>query len=73
MVLGIIIKIILFYLLLRFVFNFIIPIYRTTKSMSDKVREMNERLKQQENSNARQQAPKTVTREGDYIDYEEVK
>lgn len=71
--LGYIIKIILLYLAFRFVFNFIIPLFRTTKVMSDKIKDMNERLRQQEQQTTRQQAPKEVHKEGDYIDYEEVK
>lgn len=73
MILGTIIKILLFFLAIRFIFNFIIPLFRTTKAMSDQVRNMNERLKQQEEQTRRQSAPKEVQKDGDYIDYEEVK
>ena len=68
------------YLLFRLVFDFIIPIYRTTKKVKRTFREMNERMNGQQTSQSAQQA-KTNTTEpvdkktklGEYIDFEEVK
>ena len=66
------------YLLFRLVFDFILPIYRTTKKVKRTFREMNERMQQQNHSNGPQQetpkqAPQKKTTLGDYIDFEEVK
>jgi hypothetical protein len=68
------------YLLYKLVFDFIIPIYRTTKQMGGKMREMQENMtRQQQQEQAFQQnrqqtaaAPKPKNSD-DYIDYEEVK
>ena len=67
------------YLLYKLVFDFIIPVYRTTKQMSGKMRDMQEKMNQQQQQqaqgfqeNTRQQA--TAKRSSDdYIDYEEIK
>ena len=72
MILGLIIKVLLFYLAIRFIFGFIVPMFRTTKMMSDKIKDMNDRLRQQEERTNVQQKPKQVHKDGDYIDYEEV-
>ena len=69
------------YLLYRLVFNFIVPVARTTrqvrKQMQDMQSHMQEQFRQQQQqqqamNNATQGAPKRPI-EGDYIDYEEVK
>jgi hypothetical protein len=68
------------YILYKLVFDFIIPIYRTTKQMGGKMREMQENMtRQQQQEQAFQQnrqqataAPKQKNSD-DYIDYEEIK
>ena len=66
------------YLLYKMVFDFIIPVYRTTKQMKQKINEMNHRMnKQQETSQqpvhpAGKPAPNKDFSK-DYIDYEEVR
>jgi hypothetical protein len=67
------------YLLFRVIFDFVIPIYKTTRKVKQTFREMNQRMNQQQpNSKAAQQqtasepAAKKSTL-GDYIDFEEVK
>jgi hypothetical protein len=71
----------LIYLLYRLVFNFIIPIYRTTKQVKKGFREMHERMNQQYQQNGAhsqtthdQESKKPDTNKvGEYIDFEEVK
>ena len=67
------------YLLYKLVFDFIIPVYQTTKSVKQKMGEMqqkmNEQARQQQanqfKSAAKEEAPKADKR--DYIEFEEVK
>ena len=69
----------LIYLLYQLVFNFIVPVYRTTKKIKKGFREMNEnmneQMKQQQSSTqasaANSSTPKNSV--GEYIDFEEVK
>ena len=67
------------YLLFRVIFDFVIPIYKTTKKVKQTFREMNQRMNQQqpngkpaEQQTANEPAAKKSTL-GDYIDFEEVK
>jgi len=65
-------------MLYKLVFDFIIPVYRTTKRVKKGFQEMNERMRQQTETF---QPKNTVTpnpkmeenKPGDYIDFEEVK
>ncbi|HEY0271983.1 MAG TPA: DUF4834 family protein [Chitinophaga sp.] len=73
------------YLLYKFVFNFLVPVVRTTRQvrrqMQDMQQHMQEQLRQQQQAqqsmrNNRQQSPSAAPKgpiEGDYIDFEEVK
>ena len=67
------------YLLFRLVFDFIIPIYKTTKKVKQTFREMNERMNGQPPTKASQAQKNTAAESskkstlGDYIDFEEVK
>jgi hypothetical protein len=66
------------YLLYKLVFDFIIPVYRTTKVMKGKMNEMHRAVNEQQQAQQTQQQPtaKPVEKQsvsGDYIDYEEVK
>jgi hypothetical protein len=67
----------LIYMLYKLVFNFIIPIYRTTKQVKKGFREMNERMRQAEGfppqSTPAQKPKPGETKPGEYIDFEEVK
>lgn len=73
-------QIFLIYLVYKLVVNVIIPIYRSAKTMKSQFREMQSQMQdkmQQDqragynNSSRPEQAP--VSKEGDYIDYEEIK
>lgn len=65
------------YLFFRLVFNFILPIYRTTKQVRKGFKDMQEKMRQQPDPYANQQ-PSSATKNssgkvGDYIDFEEIK
>lgn len=71
-------EIFLIYLAYKLIFEFIIPVYKTTKQMKQKVSEMQQKMEQRQQSangkptNTTASTPKTTVG-GDYIDYEEVK
>lgn len=64
----------LLYILYRFIFHFVIPVYLNAKIMSRKMKEMQERMDQQRQAPP-QEAPvqKKSAPAGEYIDYEEIK
>ena len=74
-------KIILYVLLIWVVFQFVtklvIPVYRTTRQIKKGFREMQEKMNAQQGNdfNQPQQEPakKTSPKEGDYIEFEEIK
>lgn len=69
----------LIYILYKLIFEFIIPIFQTTKQVKKQFGEMQNKMKEQMNTMNKQQAsPKAPTanpvpRSDEYIDYEEVK
>jgi hypothetical protein len=70
----------LIYLGYQFIFNFVIPIFKTTQQVKKGVREMNEHMnefaKAQRNSSSPQtKSPDKTSKEptGDYLDFEEIK
>ncbi len=74
-------KLLLVYLLYKLVVDFIIPVYKTTKTVKNKMNDLQQQMNEQARRQQQQQpAPQpaadkkaaTPTRE-DYIDYEEVK
>jgi hypothetical protein len=76
--LKVLFELFMLYLLYKLVFDFIIPIYQTTKQVKQKVgemqRNMNEQMQKQNNQFT--DMPKTTSTKvdkDDYIDYEEVK
>ncbi len=67
-----------FWLLYKLVFDLIIPLYRGTKVMRSKIREMQEQINKQatqDNFNDPSEAQKARPNapQGDYIEFEEVK
>lgn len=75
-------KIILYVLLIWVVFQFVtklvIPVYRTTRQIKKGFREMQEKMNAQQGNdfNQPQREPDkktTSTKEGDYIEFEEIK
>lgn len=71
----------LLYLAYKLIFEFIIPVYKTTKQMKQKMADLHEKMQnqQRQNSSASTSAssttakPQTKSVAGDYIDYEEIK
>jgi hypothetical protein len=63
------------YVLFRLVFDFIIPIYRTTKQVKKSFREMRQKMNEPSNGTTPHEtnAPKKKEPVGDYIDFEDVK
>lgn len=72
---------ILFYFLIRFIFNFLIPVIRTGRHMRAQMKEFQNNMNQQnqfdnsknEYNAAPQQQKNHKEKTGDYIDFEEVK
>ncbi len=75
----IIVELLALYLLYKLIFDFIIPVYRTTKQVSRKVNEMqskmSEQMEQKQNNHytgtSKEKTPGPAKE--DYIEYEEVK
>ena len=69
----------LFYFVFRFIFRFVIPVTRAARDMKSKMNEFQARMQeQQQQQAAAQQRPEPVkekpaVKEGDYIEFEEVK
>jgi len=69
----------LIWFLYNLVFRFILPVYRTTRQVKQKFREMHNRMQEeqqrQQGFNQPNPEPKssTATRNEDYIDFEEIK
>jgi hypothetical protein len=64
------------YLLYKFVFEFIIPVYRTTSQVKKKMNEMQEKMQEQQhnyNNHTNPDPQPKKNHDADYIDYEEVK
>ena len=77
-IIRVIVELFVLYLLYKLIFDFIIPVDRTTKQVKQKVGEMqnqmNEHMKQQQSGtfSATKESKTTPARE-DYIEFEEVK
>lgn len=69
------------FILYKLIFDFIIPVYRTTRQVRRKFREMNQqmqdRMNQYNQQNQQQAQPQSRSQQSvsdkDYIDFEEVK
>jgi len=66
--------VILIYVLYQFIFNLVIPVYKTTQKIKKGFRDMNANVNQQQQSSpSSTQNPVSKVKAGDYIDFEEVK
>ena len=68
----------LIYLAYKFIFEFVIPIYKTTRQVKKGFHEMNDRMneymqQQQQQSAPKEQPEKPEQKAGDYIEFEEIK
>ncbi len=72
----VIIELLALYLVYKLIFDFIIPVYQTTKQvnrkMNDMQSKMNDHFKQQQQPQATRESTSNTNRE-DYIEFEEVK
>jgi len=70
----------LIYLGYQFIFNFLIPIFKTTQQVRKNVRAMHDRMNEFANTQQNPASPQSNSRDksskepvGDYIDFEEIK
>ena len=79
-ILKLLFELFVIYLLYKFIFEFIIPVYNTTRQVKRKMSEMQQQMQQNQQAPANDpyiktqatEAPKKPAHE-DYIDYEEIK
>ena len=79
-ILRLLFELFVIYILYKFIFEFIIPVYNTTRQVKQKMADMNQRMQQNQGTSANQQfstpqshaEPKRPPSE-DYIEYEELK
>lgn len=72
---------IVIYLFIRFVFNFVIPVFKATRQMRNQVKDFQNRMEEQQRqqsfqqnaNNAQTQRPHSAASKEDYIDFEEIK
>lgn len=68
----VIFELLVLYLVYKLIFDFIIPVYKTTKQVNQKMGEMQRNMNDL-NKQANAAAQKPATPKEDYIEYEEVK
>jgi len=77
MILSFLFYFFLAYMLYRLIFNFILPIYRTTRKVRKGFRDMQEKMNQQPDSsyadNRGDDKKPNLNNVGEYIDFEDVK
>jgi len=72
------IELFLFYLLYKFIFELVIPIYKTTRQVKRKMNEFQQNMDKQAESNRTtgtnmEKPPVSKPKNEDYIDFEEIK
>lgn len=72
MIFRIILITIILTLIARFIFRFVLPVFQITRMTQDKLRQMQEEMERNQRQQSRPNA-QTQVKEGDYIDYEEIK
>lgn len=74
--LKILFELFLLYLVYKLIFDFIIPVYQTTKQVKQKMGEMQQQMNRQQQQQPQSQhnaSSAPTSKAGDYIDFEEVK
>ena len=61
------------YLLYKLVFEFLLPVSKVTSQVRSKIKEMKEQQQNHQAQQSNKKPPEPTSREGDYIDFEEVK
>ena len=79
-ILKLVFELFVIYILYKFIFEFVIPVYKTTKHVKQKMNDMQQRMQQNQGQGTSDQFTKPSSSDGakrpgsdDYIDYEEVK
>ena len=70
------IELFVFYIIYKFVFELMLPVYNTTKQIKKKMNEMNDQYEKDQKKNSNYTNTDSSTKKDinhDYIDYEEVK
>jgi len=73
MIFRIILITIILTLIARFIFRFVLPVFQITRMTQDKLRRMQEEMERNQQQNQSRPNTQSRVKEGDYIDYEEVK
>ncbi len=71
-------ELVVIYFLYKLIFDFIIPLYKSSKQMRGKIHEMHTKMREQQQTQQqkeKQEPPKkqTIISKDDYLDYEEIK
>jgi hypothetical protein len=71
-------ELVVVYILYKVIFDFIIPVYKTTKQVKTKMNDMHARMQEQQRGQAPPPTQEPIKKaapiaKDDYIDYEEVK
>lgn len=69
----ILVEFFLVYILYKLIFDFVIPIYQSTGKIKRQFSEMQNRMQQDMNAAKAKANAEPVKKEGDYIDFEEIK
>lgn len=71
---------IILYFFIRFVFGFLLPVFRATRQMRNQVKDFQSKMEEQQrqqnfqqNGAAQEQSAKPKANKEDYIDFEEIK
>ncbi|MEO7960039.1 MAG: hypothetical protein ABIR19_00745 [Ginsengibacter sp.] len=76
-ILRLLFELFLIYMLYKLVFDFIIPVYQSSKKIKKQFGDIHSKMQEDMNTYNRQQtsatAPTEKKKEGDYIEFEEVK
>lgn len=73
MIFRIILITIILTLIARFIFRFVLPVFQITSMTQEKLRRMQEEMERTQQQQQNRQNTSNRVKEGDYIDYEEVK
>jgi Sec-independent protein translocase protein TatA len=75
-------ELLVLYILYKFIFEFLVPVYQATKQVKKKMGEMQQQMNRQQQQYQQQQQPqqftapkesKSTSKNEDYIEFEEVK
>lgn len=73
-ILRVIFELLVLYIFYKLIFDFVIPVYKTSKEVSKKVEKMQKQMKEYENQEQPiKKEPVSKVNKEDYIDFEEVK